>query len=83
MDDDVIEALASGEPDPRICARPLQEELRTVAAMIHLGERIPFGRDTELMERAAEHIEMLEKELLRAYDSQHRGSDRWQRQSRR
>jgi hypothetical protein len=40
----------------------LVAELRTVAAMIELGERIAFGRDTSLMRQAADAIEWLRRE---------------------
>ena len=37
--------------------RPLAERLRTVADMIQLGERIPYGSDSELLREAAAELE--------------------------
>ena len=38
----------------------LPEELRMVSNMIHMGERIQYGRETTLMDKAAGEIERLQ-----------------------
>lgn len=40
-------------------AAELVKDLRIVAGMIHMGERIALGRDVQLMEAAASEIERL------------------------
>lgn len=43
--------------------KPLPERLRICADMIQMGERIPFGRDQELMREAAETLEAVTNAL--------------------
>jgi len=38
----------------------LPKELRMVSNMIHMGERIQYGRETTLMDKAADEIEHLQ-----------------------
>lgn len=57
------------EADPPTAAEKiasLPQDLRTVGAMIMLGEKIPFGREVELMRMAAVEIERLRGELVLA-----------------
>lgn len=45
--------------------KTITEELRMVSDMIYLGEKIQFGRECELMDRAANTIEIKDKEIER------------------
>lgn len=41
----------------------LSERLRTISAMIHLGEKISWGSETELMDEAADTLDAIEAAL--------------------
>ncbi len=43
--------------------KTLPEQLRIKAGMIEMGEKIAWGSDTELMRKAADKIEMLNKKI--------------------
>ena len=49
--------MSNKEYPPQIKANKLVKELRMVSNMIHMQERIEFGRETQLMDQAAEMIE--------------------------
>lgn len=48
----------------------LIKELRMVANMINMGERIQWGRETTLMDRSADMLETLHQELQKAREEE-------------